>query len=74
MGSVKIKKSMEQEKQQYARLHKILLMGRQRYLEAGGDPRRCPSGRNGDDYLSGEERQEALELGRKIFGIYAKDS
>lgn len=61
------------EKQQYVRLHEILLTGRQRYLEAGGDPRRCPSGRNGDDYLTIEERQEALELGRSLFGVSVND-
>jgi truncated hemoglobin YjbI len=61
-------KLTEAQKQQYARLHEILLTGRQRYLEAGGDPRRCLSGRHGDDYLTNEERQEALELGQKLFG------
>lgn len=66
--------STPQVKQQYARLHAILLLGRQRYLTAGGDPRSCPSGRNGDDYLTAEERQEALELGRKVFNIDAKTS
>ena len=65
-----MKQPTELEKQQYARLHEILLIGRVRYLEAGGDPRRCPSGRHGDDYLTDEERQEALELGRKLFGDY----
>jgi hypothetical protein len=57
----------ELEKQQYARLGEILALGRQRYLDAGGNPRRCPSGLNGDDYLTDEERQEALMLGRKVF-------
>jgi hypothetical protein len=42
-------KQTEVQKQQYARLHEILLTGRQRYLETGGDPRRCPIGRHGDD-------------------------
>lgn len=68
-----MKNSTELEKQQYVRLHEILLTGRQRYLEAGGDPRRCPSGRNGDDYLTIEERQEALELGRSLFGVYINE-
>ncbi len=68
-----MKNSTEMEKQQYVRLHEILLIGRQRYLEAGGDPRRCPSGRNGDDYLTIEERQEALELGRSLFGVSIKE-
>jgi hypothetical protein len=69
-----MKRLTEQVNQQYARLHEILLMGRQRYLAAGGDPRSCPSGRNGDDYLTAEERQEALELGRKVFNVDAKNS
>lgn len=51
------------EKQEYARLHEIILTGRERYLETGGDPQRCPSGRYGDDYLTIEERREALALG-----------
>ena len=63
-----MRKLTELEKQQYARLQEILLTGRQRYLEAGGDPRRCPSGRYGDDYLTIQERIEALGLGRKLFG------
>ena len=65
-----MRKLTELEKQQYARLQEILLTGRQRYLEAGSDPRRCPSGRHGDDYLTIEERIEALGLGRKLFGEY----
>lgn len=63
----------ELEKQQYERLGEIAALGRQRYLNAGGDPKRCPSGVNGDDYLSQEERQELLLLARKVFGIYTKD-
>ncbi len=62
-----MKKITKLEKQQYTKLHEILLAGRKRYLEAGGDPHSCPSGRNGDDYLTDKERQEALELGRKLF-------
>lgn len=62
-----IKQPTELEKQQYARLHEILLIGRGRYLEAGGEDRRCPSGRHDNDYLTDQERQEALQLGRKLF-------
>lgn len=68
-----MRKPTELEKQKYAKLHKILLTGRRRYIEAGGDPRRCPSGRDGDDYLTIEERQEALELGQLLFGVYVKE-
>lgn len=63
----------ELEKQRYARILEIAALGRQRYLDAGGDPRRSPSGRHGDDYLTDEERQEILMLGRKVFGVRIKD-
>lgn len=66
-------KPTELQKQQYERIGEIGALGRQRYLDAGGDPRRCPSGRHGDDYLTDEERQEALMLGRKLAGITVKD-
>lgn len=68
-----MKEMTELQKQQDARLAEIVALGRQRYLEVGGDPRRCPSGRYGDDYLTDEERQEALMLGRKLAGITVKD-
>lgn len=59
----------ELEKKQYARLQELTAIARQRYLNAGGDPRRCPSGRKGDDYMTDEERQESRELERQIFGV-----
>lgn len=59
----------ELEKKQYERLQELTAIARQRYLDAGGDPRRCPSGRNGDDYMTDEERQESIELTRQIFGV-----
>lgn len=68
-----MKEMTKLQKQQDARLAEILALGRQRYLDAGGDPRRCPSGRHGDDYLTDEERQEALMLGRKLTGMTVKD-
>ncbi len=68
-----MRKSAEVEKQQDARLAQIVARGRQRYLQAGGDPRRCPSGLQGDDYLTDEERQEAIMLMRKLAGITVKD-
>lgn len=68
-----MKKMTELQKQQDARLAEILALGRQRYLDTGGDPRCCPSGRYGNDYLMNEERQEALMLGRKLAGITVKD-
>ena len=59
----------ELEKKQSARLQELTAIARQRYLDAGGDPRRCPSGRKGDDYMTDEERQEAIELMRQIAGV-----
>ncbi|MGK7876469.1 MAG: hypothetical protein AB4426_25200 [Xenococcaceae cyanobacterium] len=52
--------------QQVRRLDELMAISRQRYLDAGGDPRRTPSGLKGDDYLTDEERQEALKLARAI--------
>jgi hypothetical protein len=57
------------KKQQYNRIGEIAALGRQRYLDAGGDPCRCPSGRHGNDYLTHEERQELFRLVRQVFGI-----
>ncbi|HCF28213.1 MAG TPA: hypothetical protein DEV81_13655 [Cyanobacteria bacterium UBA11049] len=68
-----MKEMIELQKQQDARLAEILALGRQHYLKAGGDPRRCPSGRYGNDSLTDEERKEALMLGRKLAGITVKD-
>lgn len=68
-----MRQQTELEKHQDARLAEIAALGRQRYLDAGGDPRCCPSGRHGDDYLTDEEREEALMLIRKLAGIYVKD-
>ncbi|NER33005.1 MAG: hypothetical protein F6J93_02815 [Oscillatoria sp. SIO1A7] len=58
----------EIEKKQSARLQELTAIARQRYIEAGGDPKRCPSGRKGDDYMTDEERKEAIELMRQIAG------
>ncbi len=61
------------EQQQDARLAEIVALGQQRYLDAGGDPRSCTSGMHGDDYLTNEERQEALMLMQKLASIYIKN-
>ncbi len=63
----------ELKKQQYQRMIELSDLARQRYLDAGGDPRRCPSGRKGDDYLTDEERLEFFELGRQVFGVRIVD-
>lgn len=59
----------ELQKKQEARLQELCDIDRQRYLDAGGNPRRCPSGRKGDDYMTDEERQEAIMLMRQIAGV-----
>lgn len=59
----------ELQKKQEARLQELCDIPRQRYLDAGGNPRRCPSGRKGDDYMTDEERQEAIMLMRQIAGV-----
>ncbi|WP_293146303.1 MULTISPECIES: hypothetical protein [unclassified Microcoleus] len=40
---------------------------RQRFLDAGGDPRHPPSGLKGDDYMTDAEREEALTIARSLF-------
>ncbi|MCC3432527.1 MAG: hypothetical protein JGK24_17970 [Microcoleus sp. PH2017_29_MFU_D_A] len=40
---------------------------RQRFLDAGGDPRHPPSGLKGDDYMTDAERQKALTIARSLF-------
>ncbi|MEA5534330.1 hypothetical protein [Crocosphaera sp. XPORK-15E] len=69
-----MKKPTKLQQHQSERISEITAKGRQRYLEAGGDPKRCPSGRKGNDYLTDEERQEILELSRQIFGVQIKDN
>jgi hypothetical protein len=59
----------DREKQQYTRIRELFALSKQRYLSAGGDPRKCPTGREGDDYLIEEERQEIQRLSRSVFGI-----
>lgn len=62
-------KPKELQETQEARLQELINIAQQRYLKAGGDPRRCPSGRKGDDYMTDEERQEAMILMRQIAGV-----
>ena len=58
-----------ESKEAEARLQELINIAQQRYLSAGGDPKRCPSGLKGDDYFTDEERQEAMILMRKSAGI-----
>lgn len=57
----------ELEKKQYQRLREIFTTGRQRYLNAGGNPRRSAGSLNGQDYLTDAEKKEVVELGRQVF-------
>ena len=68
LNGLKIMTELNRIKQlQARRLRGLFEVARQRYLDAGGDPQRTPSGRKGDDYMTDTERQEALELTRQIF-------
>ena len=69
-----MKKPTEIQQQQPARINEIVAKGRQRYLDSGGEPKSCPSGRKGHDYLTDEERQEIVELSRQLFGVQIKDN
>jgi hypothetical protein len=64
-----MKELTESQKKSEARLQELINTARQRYLDAGGNPRRCPSGYNGDDYMTDEERQEAMALMRQSAGV-----
>ena len=63
----------ELEKQQYTRFKELFELGRKRYLDAGGNPRRSASAIDNDDYLTEEEREEFFNLGRQVFGVTVKD-
>lgn len=54
-------------REQDRRLGELMAIARQRFLDAGGDPRHPPSGLKGDDYMTDEERQEALTIARSLF-------
>ena len=54
-------------RQQDRRLGELMAIARQRFLDAGGDPRHPPSGIKGDDYMTDAERQEALTIARSLF-------
>ncbi|MGB3264661.1 MAG: hypothetical protein WBA89_11930 [Microcoleus sp.] len=54
-------------RQQDRRLGELMAIARQRFLDAGGDPRHPPSGLKGDDYMTDAEREEALTIARSLF-------
>lgn len=63
----------EEQKQKFARFQEILANGKQRYIEATGNQRGYQGGFKGKDYLSDEERQEAAQIIRQMFGVTVKD-
>ena len=64
-----MKEPTELQKQKYKRFTELLERGKQRYLDAGGNPRSYRAGIKGQDYLTDEERDEAKSLLRQVFGI-----
>jgi hypothetical protein len=64
---------MNLQKQQYQRMIELSDKARHRYLEAGGDPKRASGSLHGNSYMTAEEKQEFLELGRQLSGIYLQD-
>lgn len=60
-----MKESTTLLKLKYQRLGEIFARDRQRYLEAGGDPRRPTDNR----CLTDEEKKEAFELGTQVFSV-----
>jgi hypothetical protein len=60
-------KPHEIRREQDRRLGELMAIARQRFLDAGGDPRHPPSGLKGDDYMTDAERQEALSIARSLF-------
>ena len=55
------------ETQKYQRLIELFSIARQRYLQAGGNPRQSGGSFNGHDYLTIQEKQEIRQLGKKVF-------
>lgn len=51
------------KEQKYQRLRELCQLGRQRYLAAGGDPRRAASG---NIYLTATEQQEFKAIARAL--------
>lgn len=62
-----MRRPTEREKEQYQRLQAIFALGRQRYLNAGGNPNLSGGSLNNQDYLTDAEKQELLEIGKQLF-------
>jgi hypothetical protein len=59
--------------QQYQRMIELCQIARQRYLDAGGDPRHSSGTLHGNEYLTQEEKEEFFVLGRQLSGFQLKD-
>lgn len=57
----------EIEQQIYQRLKEIFALGRQLYLDAGGNPLLSGGSLNSQDYLTEAEKKEIIELGQQVF-------
>ncbi len=63
----------EAQKQLFSRFQEILTVGKQRFVKAGGEGKRYRAGFKDKDFLSNEERQEAAEIMRQMFGVDIQD-
>ena len=63
----------ELRKQKYERFKELFAISRQRYLDAGGDPRRSSGSLHNNGYLTDQELKELFTLGRELSGFYVKD-
>lgn len=56
----------ELKQQLYQRMLELSNLARQRYLAAGGDPKRSSGSLHQNSYMTPEERAEFLELARQL--------
>lgn len=68
-----MKEWTQQHKQNFARFQEILDSGKQRYIEARGNHKGERAGFKGQDYLTDEQRQEAAQIMRQMFGVTITD-
>jgi hypothetical protein len=61
-----VSNKLELPKQQYQRTIELCQLARQRYLAAGGDPKKSSGTLHNNDCLTEEERQEFLSLVRQL--------
>lgn len=64
-----MRKPTQLEIQQYQRMIELSDIARQRYLDAGGNPRRAAD----EKYMTEEEKQEFFKLGRLVFDVQVSD-